>query len=183
IEVMGRYVGWIALHAGAAGGAYIILIPEIPYQLDKVAEAVLARSKKGRRFSIICIAEGAKPKGGKMVVFKKEANSPDPIRLGGICHVVADQLAKMTGLSCRGVNLGHLQRGGTPTPFDRNMGTQFGYHALNILMRGVANHMVVWKNGSLGATPISRVAGRIKTVPVNCDLVRAAKAVGTSFGV
>jgi phosphofructokinase-like protein len=183
IEVMGRYAGWIALHAGVAGGADIILIPEMPYDLNKVAEVVLSRSKKGRRFSIICIAEGAKPKGGKLVIFKKEADSPDPIRLGGICHVIADQLGKMTGLSCRGVNLGHLQRGGTPTPFDRNMGTQFGYYALDLLMNGVINHLVVWKDGKLGSTPLSRIAGKIKTVSLNDPLIRAAKAVGTSFGV
>lgn len=183
VEVMGRYAGWIALHAGAAGGADIILIPEIPYDLNKIAEVVLARSRKGRRFSIICIAEGAKPKGGKMVVFKKEADSPDPIRLGGVSYVLAEQLSKMTGLSCRGVNLGHLQRGGTPTPFDRNMGTQFGYYALELLIKGIKNHLVVWKNGSLGSIPLQRTAGKIKIVPLQDPLMAAAKAVGTSFGV
>lgn len=183
VEVMGRYAGWIALHAGAAGGADIILIPEIPYDLSKIADVVLARSRKGRRFSIITIAEGAKPQGGKMVVFKKEADSPDPIRLGGVSYVLADQLSKMTGLSCRGVNLGHLQRGGTPTPFDRNMGTQFGYYALELLMKGVKNHLVVWKNGELDSIPLHRTAGKIKTVPLKDPLIAAAKAVGTSFGI
>ncbi len=183
VEVMGRYAGWIALHAGAAGGADVILIPEIPYDLSRIAEVVLARSRKGRRFSIISIAEGAKPKGGKMVVFKKEADSPDPIRLGGVSYVLAEQLSKITGLSCRGVNLGHLQRGGTPTPFDRNMGTQFGYYALELLMKGIKNHLVIWKNGSLGSIPLSRTAGKIKTVPLNDPLMAAAKAVGTSFGI
>lgn len=183
VEVMGRYAGWIALHAGTAGGADIILIPEIPYDLDCVTEVVLARSRRGRRFSIICIAEGAKAKGGKMVVLKKETDSPDPIRLGGISYVLAEQLSKLTGLSCRGVNLGHLQRGGTPTPFDRNMGTLFGYYALELLMKGVKNHLAVWKNGKLGSIPLSRVAGKIKTVPRNDPLIAAAKAVKTSFGV
>jgi 6-phosphofructokinase 1 len=183
VEVMGRYAGWIALHAGAAGGADVILIPEIPYDLNRVAEVVLARSRKGRRFSIISIAEGAKPKGGKMVVFKKETDSPDPIRLGGVSYVLAEQLSKLTGLSCRGVNLGHLQRGGTPTPFDRNLGTQFGYYALELLMKGVRNHLVIWKNGTLGSIPLGRTAGKIKTVPLQDVLIAAAKAVGTSFGV
>lgn len=183
IEVMGRYAGWIALHAGVAGGADIILIPEIPYDLHKIAEVTLARSRKGKRFSIITVAEGAKSKGGKMVIAKKLADSPDPIRLGGICHVIADQLGQITGLSCRGVNLGHLQRGGTPTPFDRNMGTLFGHHAIDLLMKGVKNHLVIWKDGKLGSTQLSRIAGKIKTVPKNSDLVKAAKAVGTSFGV
>jgi len=144
---------------------------------------VLARSRKGRRFSIICVAEGAKAKSGKMVVLKKEADSPDPIRLGGISYVLAEQLSKLSGLSCRGVNLGHLQRGGTPTPFDRNMGTMFGYYALELLMKGVKNHLAVWKDGKLGSIPLSRVAGKIKTVPRNDPLIAAAKAVKTSFGV
>lgn len=183
VEVMGRYAGWIALHAGVAGGADILLIPELPFEMEKVADVILARSQKGRRFSIITIAEGAKPKGGKMTVFKKEVDSPDPIRLGGISYVIAEHFSKMTGLSCRGVNLGHLQRGGSPTPYDRNLGTLFGFHALELLMRGVKNHLVVWKNGELGSTPLSRIAGKIKTVPHNSELIKAAKAVGTSFGI
>ena len=183
VEVMGRYAGWIALHAGVAGGSDVILIPEIPYELERIADYVLARSKKGKRFSIITVAEGAKPKGGKQVIFKKVKNSPDPIRLGGISGVLAEQLGQITGLSCRSVNLGHVQRGGSPTPIDRVLGTNFGYHALQLLMKGVKNHLVIWKNGKLGDVPLSRIAGKIKTVKKNDPLVRAAKAVGTSFGV
>jgi len=183
LEVMGRYAGWIALHAGAAGGSDVILIPEIPYDLQKVADVVLARSKKGKRFSIITVAEGAKPKGGHQVIYKKIKNSPDPIRLGGIANVLAEQLGQITGLSCRGVNLGHIQRGGSPTPIDRVLGTNFGYHAMELLMHGRTNRLVVWKNGKLSDVPLSSVAGKIKTVKMNNPLIKAAKAVGTSFGV
>lgn len=183
VEVMGRYAGWISLYAGVASGSDIILIPEMPYNLQKIANVITARSKKGRRFSIICVAEGAKPKGGQQVIFKKIKNSPDPIRLGGICHMLADQLSDLTGQSCRGVNLGHIQRGGTPTPFDRTLATQFGNYALEMLMKGARKHIVVWKNGALDHVPLSRIARKIKTVPKNHSLIRAAKAVGTSFGV
>lgn len=183
VEVMGRYAGWIALHAGVAGGSDVILMPEIPYRLDKIADYVLARSKKGRRFSIITVAEGAKPKDGKQVVYEIIKDSPDPIRLGGVSGVLADQLAKVTGLSCRAVNLGHVQRGGSPTPFDRVLATNFGHYALELLMKGQINNLVVWKDGKLGDMPLSRIAGKIKTVKLNDPLIAAARAVGTSFGV
>jgi len=182
VEVMGRYAGWIALHAGAAGGADVICIPEIPYDMQKIAEYTLARSKKGKRFSIIAIAEGAKPKGGSMVIYKKVKNSPDPLRLGGISGVMADQLERLTGLSCRAVNLGHVQRGGSPTPFDRVLGTNFGFHALELLAAGHTNRLVVWTDGKLGDIALGRTAGKTKTVKPNDPLIKAAKAVGTSFG-
>lgn len=183
VEVMGRYAGWIALHSGVASGSDVILIPEIPYELDKIANFVLARSKKGRRFSIITVAEGAKPKGGKQVIQETIKDSPDPVRLGGISNMLVDQLSKRTGLSCRGVNLGHVQRGGSPTPIDRVLATNFGHHALELLMKGQANQLVVWKCGGLDAVPLSRVARKIKTVKRNDPLIAAAKAVGTSFGI
>ncbi len=182
VEVMGRYAGWIALYAGAAGGADVILIPEIPYRLDKIADYVCARSKIGKRFSIIAIAEGAKPKGGQVFVSKILKDSPDPIRLGGISAVLADQLEQLTGLSCRSVILGHVQRGGTPSPYDRALATQFGYHAVELLAKGQLNRLVVWKAGRLDSLPLRQVAGRIKTVPRNHPLLLAAKAVNTSFG-
>ncbi len=183
LEVMGRYAGWIALQAGVAGGADVILIPEIPYQIDKVADYVLGRSRGGRKFSIVCVAEGAKAKGGKMVVAKTLKNSPDPIRLGGISFVLADQLAHLTGLSCRAVNLGHVQRGGIPTPFDRALATQYGHYALELLVAGKTGRLVVMKNGKLDSVPVGYAAGRIKTVPQNHPLIAAARGVGTCFGV
>lgn len=183
IEVMGRYAGWIGLHAGVASGADVILLPEMPYELDKICKVVLGRSERGKRFSIVVAAEGAKPKGGKMIVAKKVKDSPDPIRLGGIANVLAEQIGEVAGLDCRAVVLGHVQRGGTPTPFDRTLATSFGHKATELLMKGTKNHLVVYKDGKLGSVPLSRVAGKIKTVPKNHYLVKAALAVGTSFGV
>lgn len=183
VEVMGRYAGWIALHAGVAGGADIILIPELPYETGKICECVLARSRRGKRFSIVVVAEGAKPKDGQMVVSQRIAGSPDPIRLGGVSSRLVDQIAECTGLECRAVILGHIQRGGTPTPYDRILATNFGHTALELLLKGRKNHLVVLKNGQLSSIPLGQVAGRIKTVPRHHPLVQAARAVGTSFGV
>ncbi len=183
VEVMGRYAGWIALYAGVAAGADIILIPEIPYELPRVCEYVLERSRRGKRFSIIVAAEGARAKDGQMVVSKRIAGSPDPIRLGGIGPRLADEVAERTGLECRAVILGHIQRGGTPTPHDRVLATNFGHAAVQLLMEGRKNRLVVLKNGRLSSIPLGQVAGRIRTVPRDHALVRAARAVNTSFGV
>jgi len=183
VEVMGRYAGWIALHAGVASGSDVILLPEMSYRIDKICEFVLGRSKRGKRFSIVVVAEGAKQKGGKMVIAKKLAHSPDPIRLGGVANVLAEQIGQCTGLQCRAIVLGHIQRGGTPTPFDRVLATDFGHKAVELLMEGVRGHLVVMKEGKLSSIALSRVAGKIKTVPKNHHLIKAALAVGTSFGV
>ena len=183
IEVMGRYAGWIALHAGVASGSDVILLPEMPYELDKICETVVGRSQRGRRFSIIVVAEGAKEKGGDMVVAKRIDDSPDPIRLGGIANLLVDKIAKATNLDCRAVVLGHIQRGGTPTPFDRALATSFGFTAVELLMNGTVNHLVVKKAGKLSSLPLSEVAGKIKTVPGDHELIQAAIAVGTGFGV
>ena len=183
VEVMGRYAGWIALYSGVASGADVILIPELPYRLDKVADFIQNRYKQGKRFSIIAVAEGAVSQDGKQFVAKVLKDSPDPIRLGGIAAMLAEQLSEMTDLSCRSVNLGHVQRGGAPTTYDRTLATQFGHHVVELLMKGQINRLVVKKNGRQDSIPLHRVAGRIKTVPKNHSLIRAAKAVNTSFGV
>ena len=183
VEVMGRYAGWIALHAGVASGSDCLLLPEIPYRLDKICDFVLGRSKRGRRFSIIVAAEGAKEKGGEMVVAKKLPFSPDPIRLGGVANVLAAKINERTGLDCREVVLGHVQRGGTPTPFDRVLATKFGHAAIELLMKGVRGQLVVLKDGKISSIRLSKVAGRIRAVPKNHRLIKAALAVGTSFGV
>ncbi len=183
VEVMGRYAGWIALYAGVAGGADVILMPEIPYDPQKVCAYVVERSRRGKRFSIVVAAEGAKAKDGQMVVSKRIAGSPDPIRLGGIGPRLAEEIESCTGLECRAVILGHVQRGGTPTPHDRTLATNFGHTALELLLQGVKNHLVVLKNGRFSSIPLARVAGRIRTVPRGHDLIRAARAVNTSFGV
>ena len=183
VEVMGRYAGWIALYAGVAGGADVILLPEIPYDPKKICAYVVERSRRGKRFSIVVAAEGAKAKDGQMIVRRRIAGSPDPIRLGGIGPRLAEEIEGCTGLECRAVILGHVQRGGTPTPHDRTLATNFGHTALELLMRGVKNHLVVLKDGRFSSIPLARVAGRIRTVPRNHDLIRAARAVNTSFGV
>jgi 6-phosphofructokinase 1 len=183
VEVMGRYAGWIALYAGAASGADVILLPEIPYKLDTVCQYVIGRSKKGKRFSIIVVSEGAKEKGGQMVVLKRVAHSPDPIRLGGIGEKLAEDINRQTGLDCRAVVLGHVQRGGTPTPHDRTLATMFGHAAIELLAAGVRNRLVVWKGGGISSVSLASIAGKIKKVPKNHALIRAAKAIGATFGV
>ncbi len=182
VEVMGRYAGWIALHAGVASGGDCILIPEIPYRIEKVCQFVRQRNNKGKRYSIIVIAEGAKESGGKMVVRKTLAFSPDPIRLGGIANRLAEQIEQMTKLETRAVVLGYIQRGGTPTPHDRILATSFGFTALELLVSGVKNRLVVMKNGKISSVPLSQVAGKTRTVPKNHPLIKAARAVNTCFG-
>ncbi len=182
VEVMGRNAGWLALHAGVAAGADVILLPEIPYDLDKVNELLLYRSRLGKKFSIICVSEGAKPKGGKVVVQRIVETSPDPIRLGGIANKLVADIEDTTGLEARATILGHVQRGGTPTPFDRVLATSFGYHALDLLMRGEQGKLVVWKDGHLDCVDIQFVAGKQRQVPPDHYLIHTAKAVGTSFG-
>jgi phosphofructokinase-like protein len=182
VEVMGRYAGWIALHSGMASGSDCILIPEIPYKLDNLCHYVLRRSQRGKRFSIIVVSEGAKELGGKLTVRKVIANSPDPIRLGGIANRLAEQLQEMTKLESRAVTLGHIQRGGSPTPFDRVLATNFGFTAIELLISGRKNCMVAVKGGDFSSVPLSQVAGKIRCVPKNHSLIKAAKAINTCFG-
>jgi phosphofructokinase-like protein len=184
VEVMGRYAGWIALYAGVAGGADVILLPELPYKLDVIDEYVRQRATRGKRFSIICVAEGAKEKGGQMVVGRRIKGSPDPIRLGGIANKLQYDIQERTGLESRAVILGHIQRGGTPTAYDRVLATNFGYTAISLLMeKGVKNHLVIFKDNKYSSIPLSQVAGKIKNVPKDHPLIKAALAIKTSFGV
>ena len=136
VELMGRNAGWLALHAGLASGADIILIPEIPYDLDAVCHECVERSRGGKRFTLIAVSEGAAAKGGKQVVEKIVHDSPDPIRLGGVSTVLADQISSKTHLETRATILGHVQRGGTPVAFDRVLATRFGYKAIELIAAG-----------------------------------------------
>jgi len=183
IETMGRYAGWIALHAGVAGGGDVILLPEIPYSLAKVVDVVVDRSKTGRRFSMIVVSEGAKPKGGQMVVERVVADSHDPIRLGGVGAKLARDIEDATGLTTRYTILGHLQRGGTPTAFDRTLATRFGHHAMELVAAGRVGRMVALKGPRITSVAISRAVAKLKLVRRNHKLIRVAEAVGTSFGV
>jgi ATP-dependent phosphofructokinase / diphosphate-dependent phosphofructokinase len=181
VEVMGRYAGWIALHAGVAGGADVILMPEIPYDLDKVARCIRDRDAWGARFSIVVIAEGARPKGGQ-VSLVEEARGGRAERLGGAAMACAKELERRTGKETRYVVLGHLQRGGAPTSFDRTLATRFGGKAVELLMSGQYGKMVANHPPDLVSVPLGDVVGKIKTVPIDSDLVRTARALGVSFG-
>lgn len=182
VEIMGRNAGWLALHAGVASGSDIILIPEIPYDLNRVCDVLKARARTGKRFSIVCVSEGAKPKGGDVVVQRRVETSPDPVRLGGISMKLAADIEACTGLETRATVLGHIQRGGTPTPFDRVLATRFGYHALELVMQGARGKLVVWNEGRITETDIESVAGKQRKVPGDNQLVATARAVGTTFG-
>jgi phosphofructokinase-like protein len=182
LEVMGRNSGWIALHAGVAGGGDIILIPEIPYKLDLIAERVRERSRSGKRFSIIVVSEGARSMEGKTVVQRLVKEATDPIRFGGIGFVVGKQIEELTGIETRTVVLGHLQRGGTPTPFDRVLATKLGTRAVEMIVNGHFGCMVGVQKNELVEVPLAEVAGGQRTVPPDDPLITAARDVGTSFG-
>jgi 6-phosphofructokinase 1 len=181
VEVMGRHAGWIALHAGVAGGADVILIPEIPYDVEKVVECIRARDGRGARFSIVVVAEGAVQKGGKASLVV-EATAGHQERLGGAGVACARQLEELTGKETRHVVLGHLQRGGAPTAFDRTLATRFGGKAVELLMRGQYGKMVANNPPDLVPIPLGDVVGRTKTVPLDYDLLLTAKSLAISFG-
>ncbi len=182
IEVMGHRAGWLALHSGVAGGGDLILIPEIPYDIEVIAEKVHGRNKKGKRFSIVVVAEGARPKGGQEVIQRIVKESSDPIRLGGIGFVLGEQIEKQTGLETRTVVMGHLLRGGAPTPFDRVLATRLGAKALDLVEEKRFGDMVAVKGDMLSYVPLKEVARGIRKVPLNHPLIKVARSVGTSFG-
>lgn len=182
VEVMGHRSGWIALYAGVAGGGDIILIPEIPYSLEAVLAKVRDRKKKGKRFSIVVVAEGAKPKGGDVVVKKIVERSSDPVRLGGIGFSLSDQIERATGTETRAVVLGHLQRGGSPTAHDRILATQLGAMAVELVVLGQFGRMVAVEQGLITSVPLETASGGPRTVPLDHPLIAAARALGTSFG-
>jgi len=182
LEVMGHRAGWIALYAGVAGGGDIILIPEVPYDIGSIAAKVKERRRRGRRFSIVVVAEGAKPKGGDVVVKRMVAKSADPVRLGGVGFILQEQLEKITGSETRTVVLGHLQRGGSPTAADRILATELGAKAVDLIVSGEFGQMVAVKDGRITAVPLEVAAGGPRTVPPDHPLIAAARSIGTSFG-
>ncbi|MFQ6066132.1 MAG: 6-phosphofructokinase [bacterium] len=182
VEVMGHKAGWIALHAGVAGGGDIILIPEIPYDLNMIAEKIKERSRKGRRFSIVVVAEGARPKGGDIVIQRIVKESVDSVRLGGIGFVLGAEIEKITGLETRTVVMGHLQRGGSPTPLDRVLATPLGTKAVDMIENKEFGYMVGVKRNSLVKVSLRTVAEGIRTVPLDHRLIKSARSVGTCFG-
>lgn len=182
VEIMGRYAGWLTLYAGVAGGADVILIPEIPYTMESIAETISRRSQVGKRFSIIAVAEGAKPKGGTVTVNKVIASSPDPIRLGGIAHHLAEQIEHTTGVESRATVLGHIQRGGTPSAQDRLLSTGFGHTAALLADNGEWGKMASYRCGEFVSVPLKDSIAAMRTVPLDHDYIKGARAVGTSFG-
>jgi 6-phosphofructokinase 1 len=180
VEVMGRTAGWIALNSGVAGTADVILIPEIPYDIQHVADKINAREKAGRSFSIIVVAEGAKPKDGSTSVVERELGKAE--RFGGLGEKVAAQIQSLTGKETRCVVLGHLLRGGTPTAFDRLLSLRFGAAAVRALEDGQSGVVVVLNPPTVGYIPIEQVAHRVRYVPVDSDTIQTARDLGISFG-
>lgn len=181
VETMGRYAGWIALEAGVAGAADVILLPEIDYD----PEAVLAfcREREQRQhFTVICIGEGAKPVGGQLTIAGLSPGRAEPVRLGGVGHVLREWLQPRLASEVRTTVLGHLQRGGRPTPFDRVLATQFGNQAAQLVARGEFNRMVTLQGGQLASLPLAQVAARNRRVPLDHPLLVAARQIGVSLG-
>lgn len=182
LEVMGRYAGWIALHGGLAGGADIILIPEIPFEWDIVYDKVLERHMMGKKFSLVCVAEGAKEKNGEMIVKSTDKKRTDPIQLGGIGEYIAKKISQSTRLETRYTVLGHLQRGGIPTPFDRILSTKFGTNAIDLAVKRKFGRMVALKGTEIKSVKIEEAVLKQKLVSPEDQAVKAACAVGVSFG-
>ncbi|TAN37619.1 MAG: ATP-dependent 6-phosphofructokinase [Verrucomicrobia bacterium] len=182
IEVMGRYAGWIALTGGVSGGTDVILLPEIPFTWEAVYRKVNERATHGKRFSLVCVAEGAKLPGGAEVVKALDIKRTDAKQLGGIGNEVARQIEAGTGLETRVTVLGHLQRGGSPTAFDRVLATRLGVHAAHCACRGEFGVMAALRNNQIISVPIKEAIAQLRTVPPDHQLILAARAVGTSFG-
>jgi 6-phosphofructokinase 1 len=182
VEVMGRYAGWLALYSGVAGGGDIILIPEIKFQVDAVCRTLLQRSRRGKRFSIVVVAEGARTETGDLVVSRLVTDSTDSIRLGGIAQVLGAKIEQNTELETRVAVLGHLQRGGPPTAFDRVLATRFGREAATLAAGGAKGLVVVFRCQDITTATLEEVTANLKTVPQDHALVKTARSTGVSFG-
>jgi 6-phosphofructokinase 1 len=180
VEVMGRYVGWIALHSGVAGRADAILIPEIPYDIEKVATHLERRHKEGKPYSIVVVAEGARPVDGEVTVKSREIGRVE--RLGGIGETVAKQLQELTGKETRSVALGHLLRGGSPTALDRNLGVSFGAAAVHGLSKGLSGVMVAFQPPRIEFVPLLEAVAKLKSVPLDSEGVLVCRALDISLG-
>ena len=199
LEVMGRYAGWIALESAIAGGADVALIPEIPYDINKAVEKINKRRKAGKQFSVVVVAEGAAPKDGEITIMGKRDNGVgvDNTKLGGVGQVVARELEKLTGLEARNTTLGYMQRGGTPTAFDRVLSTKYGSKAMELAIEGKYGVLTVIKNGKLDYVSLEDVVGQntkigavsgntaesnIRRVTMDHDLVKTARNIGICLG-
>lgn len=182
VEVMGRNAGWIALFAGLGGDADAILIPEIPFDLKKVADGLTSGYHGGKRYSIVVVAEGAKPVGGDVTVRQIVEDSPEKVRLGGVAHWVARELEALTRQETRAIVLGHLLRGGSPVGFDRILATRFGVAAVKAVMDGNFDSMVCYKNDTVELVPLETGAGKNRFVNPGSEFLQAAKKRGILFG-
>jgi 6-phosphofructokinase 1 len=179
IEVMGRHAGWIAIESVLAGGADIILIPEIPFEIEHVVRSILKRDAGGRHFSIVVVAEGAAPHGGTAIT----VGDPNaPARLGGIGNWLAGELGKLVEHEVRSLVLGHLQRGGSPTPQDRNLGTRFGVEAVHLVARKEYGRMVALHGTQIVSVALEEAVGILKRVDPNSALVGNARCLGIGLG-
>ena len=182
LEVMGRYAGWIALHSGVAGGADVILIPEIPYDIDSVIKKIEDRKAKGKDFSIVVVAEGAKPIGGELSVARVVKGSFEPIRLGGAGEKLVREIEERTGIESRCTVLGYLQRGGSPSSYDRILSTRYGVAAAEACLRGEYNVMVSLENDQIVTVYIQKAASSPRLVPVDSEIIRTGRQIGICFG-
>lgn len=199
LEVMGRYAGWLALESAIAGGADVALIPEIPYDINKVVEKIEERRNRGKEFTIIVASEGAMPKDGTMTVKKtyNDGSGLDNVRLGGIGEKLANELEELTGMVARNTTLGYVQRGGTPCAYDRVLSTRYGTRAMELALQGIFNVLVTFKDGKMGYVPIEEVVGEnkvigaasgntkesnIRKVPMDHDFIRIARDLGMCLG-
>ena len=199
LEVMGRYAGWIALESAIAGGADVALIPEIPYDIESAARKIINRKNRGKEFSVVVVAEGAKPIGGEIHVknMRNNGTGVDNTKLGGIGEQVAKQLEELTGLEARCTVLGYMQRGGTPTAYDRVLSTKYGSKAMKLALEGKFNVLTVIKDGKLNSVPLEDVVGKntkigvvsgntpesnLRRVTMDDELVKTARAIGINLG-
>jgi len=183
VELMGRTAGWLTLHSGIASGSDIILLPEIDFDIDKICEETLIRNKKGRMYSIICIAEGSKQKNSNVVVQDQWNKRTGIIRLGGIGITLSQKIEKITGIESRVAILGHTQRGGSPTPFDRVLATRYAYKALTLVEKNIFGVTVCLRGASIEYFPLEKVANNPRLVPMDSELIKIAKSLGVSFGI
>jgi phosphofructokinase-like protein len=181
VEVMGRYAGWIALHSGLSGDSDVILIPEIPFDIDKVCDRIMENEVRGKRHGIVVVAEGAKV-GGQLVTREKPDEQREEVLLGGVAEWVAREIHRRTGKETRSLVLGHLQRGGSPTTWDRLLSLRFGAAAVRFIDEGQRNVMVAWQPPSMKAVPLTEVIGKTKLVPVDSDTVQTCRDLGISLG-
>lgn len=182
VEVMGHKVGWLPLNAGIAGGADIILLPEIPYDLDKIIDVIETRDRQGKRFTIMAVAEGAISKQDAQLSKKDYRKKLEKYTFPSVSYELADQITKKTGREVRVTILGHIQRGGTPVAYDRVFASRLGAEAARLILKKKYGVMVAYKNREMTTVPLAEVAGKLKYVDPNAEIIKEAKSIGISFG-